>query len=246
MLLAAACMSRAREESKPSLPSVGESSAASAAPQVELVPTRACPARELTGLPLAQPGCAIRQTVLVDLDHDGARDCVRWTRCGPAEPSSLADGGVAYPRDVIEAVRAGSGESWTLYGNERTRNAERVDELAVLRFANDDERLLTRVVGYGSGNVQLWTILDITAGAPRRWTEPPLQDALARLLAPRERIGKQRGPGVEVNGRQLEASWLVYRRGDPGCCPSGGVIKAQLVPGGDGLRVQRVWREPAR
>jgi hypothetical protein len=90
---------------------------------------------------------------------------------------------------VIEAVRAGGAESWRLYGNERTRNAERVDELAVLRFGSTDERLLTRVVGYGSGNIQLWSIIDISAGAPRRWTEPPMQDALARLLAPRERIG---------------------------------------------------------
>ena len=229
------------------MPSVDGASGASATePQFELVPPLACSPRAAAGGPREQAGCVTRQTVLVDLDHDGARDCVRWTRCGPDEPSTLADGGFAYPRDLIEAVRADGGASWTLYGNDQTREAERVDELAVLGFGSTDERLLARVVGYGSGNVNLWTIVDISAGAPRRWTVPPMQDAVARLLAPRERIGKQYGRGVEVNAGQLEATWLVYRPGDPGCCPSGGVIKAQLVPAGDGLRTQRVWREPTR
>jgi hypothetical protein len=88
--------------------------------------------------------------------------------------------------------------------------------------------------------------LDIAAGALRRWTVPPLQDSLGSLLASDERLGKQDGRGVEVEAGQLEASWLVYRPGDPNCCPSGGVVKARLVPGDTGLRVTNVRREATR
>ena len=37
---------------------------------------------------------------------------------------------------------------------------------------------------------------------------------------------------------------LIYRAGEPNCCPSGGVVRVQLG-GKDGvLSVVRVWREP--
>jgi hypothetical protein len=36
---------------------------------------------------------------------------------------------------------------------------------------------------------------------------------------------------------------LVYREGDANCCPSGGVVRAELVPDDGRFRVRRVWRE---
>jgi hypothetical protein len=193
---------------------------------------------------LTLAGCRVLQTALVDLDHDRQGDCVRWTRCGPDEPSSLADGGTDYPRDAIIAVSAGGAKSWTLYTNEQAATAERFEEFAVLRLGVADERLLARAVGYGTGNVQNWAIIDIAGGVPRRWTEPPLNDALASVITSHERLGKQFGRGLELEGGELEVSWLVYRTGDPNCCPSGGLAKARLVPTPNGLEMARIWREP--
>jgi hypothetical protein len=187
----------------------------------------------------------VRRTALADLDHDGVRDCIQWNRCGPDEPSALADGGFAYPRDVLALIRANGAEPGVLYTNEQVADAERFEDFAVLRFGDTEERLLARAVGYGSGNIQSWAMIDIVAGAVRRWTEPPLQASLTRALAPDEHLGKQGGGGVEVEAGQLEASWLVYRPGDPNCCPSGGAVKARFVPGQAGLSVTKIWREAA-
>jgi hypothetical protein len=190
-----------------------------------------------------QSGCKTLQTVLADLDHDGARDCVVWTRCGPEEPTSLPDGGFGYPRDTVTASRAGHGTYWTLYTNRLTTEAEQFEELSVVRFGAGDERVLARAVGYGSGNIHVWSIIDIMDGVARHWTAPPLQEAFSPLLGSDERIGKQYARAVEVTGGLFELSWLVYRSNDANCCPSGGLIKARLVPTSAGLEPERVWRE---
>jgi hypothetical protein len=242
----ASCVNNAREEPKSSTPGSDEHMPASGvSSKVELIETSPCVTATGTGARI-DAGCRVRRTALADLDHDGVRDCIEWKRCGPDHPSALADGGLAYPRDVLTAARSGGAQQWVLYTNEQLAEAEHIEDFAVLRFGDAEERLLARAVGYGSGNIQTWAIIDIAAGALRRWTVPPLQDSLRSALASDEHVGKQDGRGVEVESGQLEASWLVYRRGDPNCCPSGGIVKARLVPGGTGLRVTKVWREATR
>ena len=63
------------------------------------------------------------------------------------------------------------------------------------------------------------------------------------MLSPEERLGKQLGRGIEIAAGQLEVSWLVYRKGDANCCPSGGVVKARLAPANDRRQMTSVWRE---
>ena len=239
---AASCRTNARDEPKTPALEVNNPTSNVAAIKVEVIQTAPCPA---AARPQGHPGvgCKTLETVLADLDHDGVRDCVRWTRCGPDGPTLLRDGGFAYPRDTVTAHREGDGTVWALYTNELTAESEQFEELSVLRFGTGDERVLARVAGYGTGNIHVWDIVDIIDGAPRRWAAPPLQAAFTPLLGAEERIGKQYARAVEVVGGLFELSWLVYRSGDANCCPSGGIIKAHLVPTATGLQPGRVWRE---
>jgi hypothetical protein len=242
----ASCVNNPREEPKASKPKSSEHMPASGvSSKVEVIQTSSCAAATGAGTQI-NADCRVRRSALADLDHDGVRDCIQWNRCGPDHPNALADGGLAYPRDELTAAQSGGTQQWVLYDSEQLAEAEHVEDFAVLRFGDADERVLARAVGYGSGNIQNWAIIDIAAGALRRWTVPPLPDSLESALASDEHLGKQDGRGVEVEAGQLEASWLVYRRGDRNCCPSGGVVKARLVPGHTGLRVTNVWREAKR
>lgn len=113
-----------------------------------------------------------------------------------------------------------------------------------LRFGVADERVVTRATIYGTRNIQVWAVVDVLRGGLRRWSEPPLDGVFAPLLGPGERVGKQYDDGVEVKAGALEGAWLVYGRGEPNCCPTGGVVKVRLSAGEGRLRVARTWREP--
>jgi hypothetical protein len=189
--------------------------------------------------------CRPQQVLLVDVDHDGSEDCLVWTRCGADAPGAL-DGGISYPVDTLGLLASQSGGSWELYTNREAPEADRLEEVTALDFGATDQRVLLRVTGYGTGNVQSWAVVDVFDGAPRRWLSPPLDAQLAPLLRPGERVGKHYERGVEARSGGIEESWLVYRQGEPNCCPTGGVIRVRLVPGDASLRVARAWREPGR
>lgn len=125
-------------------------------------------------------------------------------------------------------------------------HSEHLAEVTSVRFGVADERVVTRATIYGTGNIQVWAVVDVFRGKLRRWSEPPLDDVLAPLLGPGERLGKQYDQGVEVKAGALEVAWLVYRQGEPNCCPTGGVVKVRLSAGEGQLRVARAWREAAR
>lgn len=80
-------------------------------------------------------------------------------------------------------------------------------------------------------DLQSWAVVDVFRGELRRWSEPPLDGVFAPLLAPGERVGKQYDQGIEVKAGALELAWLVYRQGEPNCCPTGGVVKVRLSAG---------------
>lgn len=190
--------------------------------------------------------CRSKQVLLVDVDHDGTEDCLVWTRCGADAPGALKDGGISYPVDSLGLSASQGGGSWELYTNRDSPESDRLEEVTALRFGATDERVLTRATGYGTGNIQIWAVVDVFGGAPRRWLSPPLDASLNPLLEPGERIGKHYERGVEAQSGGIEVSWLVYRQGEPNCCPTGGVITVRLVRGDDGLRVGRAWRESGR
>jgi hypothetical protein len=121
------CVNNAREEPKASTPTSDEHVPASgASSKVELIATSPCATATGTSARM-DAGCRLRQTALADLDHDGVRDCIQWSRCGPDDPSALADGGFAYPRDVLEASRSGGAQPGVLYTNEQLAAAERFE-----------------------------------------------------------------------------------------------------------------------
>jgi hypothetical protein len=190
-------------------------------------------------------GCRSKQVLLVDVDHDGTEDCLVWTRCGADVPGALDDG-MSYPVDTLGLSASQSGGSWELYTNREAPEADRLEEVTALGFDATDERVLIRATGYGTGNIQSWAVVDVFDGAPRRWLSPPLDARLAPLLGPGERVGKHYERGVEARSGAIEESWLVYRQGEPNCCPTGGVIRVRLVRGDESLRVERAWREAGR
>jgi hypothetical protein len=153
---------------------------------------------------------------------------------------------VAYPNDSLMLTVGQRGTSWELYSNAAMLQSERLEEVTPIRFAKNDERLVIRAASYGTGNIQIWAVVDVLERAPRRWLEPPLDAALTPLVGPGERIGKHYEHGARVNAGKLELAWLVYRAGDPNCCPTGGVIKVRLIPATNGLSVDGAWREPCQ
>ena len=188
-------------------------------------------------------GCRTQQTVQIDIDHDAHADCVRWVRCGPDEASTAADGSIDYPRDSV-SVRTPRAGTVELYSNAELPESEYLDELTVLRVGTEP-RLLTLAHGYGTGNVWSWAIQDIIGGSVRRWLEPPLAGVIASQLHENERLGKQYGRGATVTDGSLHLAWLVYRPGDPNCCPTGGLLAVRLRAGRERLEVASVRREPA-
>lgn len=111
--------------------------------KVELIQASPCPA-DLAIEDGGRVGCWTAQTAMADLDHDGRPDCIQRTRCVLMSPLPLRDG---------------------THTNQPASNAERFEEFAVLRFGKADEPILARVEGYGSGNIHVWTVIDVVAGS---------------------------------------------------------------------------------
>jgi hypothetical protein len=186
--------------------------------------------------------CRTLVTAAIDVDHDGQDDCAGWIRCGPDVPSPTSDGGLVYPRDGVTVALFG-GKSLSLYDNRDVAVAERFEALSVVR-AGAERRLLMRAVGYGTGNVQNWSLVDVVGERTREFREPALEAVTASLLGPGEHLGKSLGTGVEVRDGGIEVARLVYRTGDPNCCPTGGVMRIRLALEEGGLVADKAWREP--
>jgi hypothetical protein len=166
---------------------------------------------------------------------------VIWRRCGADEVGPGVDGGTAFPVDTV-SVRRAAGEE-IVYSNAEFPEAEEMSNLEPIGIGGETQALVVWRA-YGTGNVHDWTLADWRNGRVRSWKKPDLEHGLASKLIAGESLGKQEGKGVESAFGGLVEGHLVYRAGEPKCCPSGGVVRV-LLGGKDGvLSVVRVWREP--
>jgi hypothetical protein len=194
----------------------------------------------ITPKPDPVPRCVIKRRLHVDVDHDGKLDTLLWTRCVPPDEKK-DDHTASYPQDtfVVTTEKA----SFPIYDNLSRAHEEQLSDVSILPLSATDERVLLKVGAYGDRHVQLWQLVDIADGAPRRWLSPSLNEAFARLLQAHESLSKDDGPTLTVGSDCIEVARPVFREGDETCCPSGGQVKACLAPGKEGLQVAKSWRE---
>jgi hypothetical protein len=189
------------------------------------------------------PACRTQQALAIDLDHDGAGECVRWTRCGPTEISWGSDGGILYPRDSVVVTRA-AGTPLPLYDNSEAPELGAFEVLTPMQFGPRDTRLFAMNRVYGTGNIQMWDIYDIADGALRSAPVQETKDETSRLLRPGETVRKQYRVYVNRDGTTLTESLMVYVDTDPNCCPSAAFLWLQFTGTPRGLQLLRAWREP--
>lgn len=185
------------------------------------------------------PSCLVKQRSRVDVDHDGKLDTLLWTRCGPDRPEEIEDT-TLYPTDTFVITTATG--SIPVYDNLHRAAEEHLAEVSVLPLSAVDVRVLLKVVAYAGEHVRLWQLIDVVDGAPRRWLAPSLTRAFTRLLRAHETLAEHPGPRLTATSDCIEVAQAIAREGDEDCCPSGGEVKACLVPSADGLRVGSAWR----
>jgi hypothetical protein len=147
---------------------------------------------------------------------------------------------MVYPVDTV-SVRRTAGEE-TVYSNAESPEERKCRTWN--RSASGWNPALVVWHNYGTGNIHGWKLIDVRGGRARSWKQPDLVPALSAKLGAGETFGKQEGPGVRAVEGGLVEGHLVYRAGEPNCCPSGGVMRVQLGGKDGALFVVRVWREP--
>jgi hypothetical protein len=185
--------------------------------------------------------CRTHQELRLDLNRDRVDELMVWRRCSPSEVGPEGEGGIAHPLDTVFVRRAGNEE--IVYSNAEFPEAEEMSTLEKVNIGGETQALVVWR-GYGTGNVHGWKLVDLRDGQVRSWKRPELRQVLATKLSAGETLGKQEGAGVKpVDGGLVEGHYI-YRAGERNCCPSGGVVRAQLEGKDGALTVVRVWREP--
>ena len=193
--------------------------------------------------PAEPPACRTQQALALDLDHDGAPECVRWTRCGPKDVSWSADGEILYPRDSVVITR-GTRPPVPVYDNLEAPENGGFEVLTPMRFGPGDTRLFAMYRVYGTGNIQMWDVYDIADGSLRSAPGRAANDTVNALLKPGETVRKQYRVYVNRDGSTLTESLMVYVDTDPHCCPSAAFLWLQFTGTPGGLQLLKAWREP--
>jgi hypothetical protein len=117
--------------------------------------------------------------------------------------------------------------SQVVYSNEQFIETEGMTRLEPLQMGGQHQ-LLVVWNDYGTGNIHGWKVVDLRAGRIREWTQPDAGPEIRRQLHLGEEIGKEEGAGPRVERDRLVERILISRRGDPNCCPSGGVVEIRM------------------
>lgn len=166
---------------------------------------------------LVRPGATPADTVLADLDGDGTDEVVI-----SSVSSEVGDLGIATPFIEVFDVRegrwtrvfdatgsapSGAGAPPSMLSAEAEFVGESVDYLAAVDFAADGRpELVVGILNFGAtaGPLELWVVSMDDGG--------DLATVLYRATV--------RGGLISIEGDRLRMEYGVYRRRDPGCCPS--------------------------
>ena len=158
--------------------------------------------------------------------EDRVDELMIWTRCGVVESGPDAEGHMVYPVDTV-SVPANRGRGNRLLQCGVPGGEENVEPGTGPHRGGTQALVVWH--NYGTGNIHGWKLIDVRGGRARSWKQP---DFCARPLGQTGRgrdIRKTGRAGCESRRRSaLVEGHLVYRAGEPNCCPSGGVMRVQL------------------
>lgn len=213
------------------------------APRIDPSPTPGAPIAELAA---ADGACTTRARVRTVLGDDARESEAVWTRCGPTEPDWGGPGGEPrWPHDRV-TLATPDGAALVLFDNAGEESLAGVEALEPLALEATGAQLFLDVHAYGTGNIHDWRVLDRKRGALREWQVDDYDTRWRALLNRDESVGKQFERGVTFGQQTARVTHLIYRKGEPNCCPTGGFAHAELVPDDGRFRVKRVWRERTR